>query len=48
MSTTISHAEKSLLRGLNRLRSQGKLTDVTLIVEGHRFKVRTHIGLDIH
>ncbi|XP_017964341.1 kelch-like protein 22 [Drosophila navojoa] len=38
MSTTVSQAEKSLLRGLNRLRSQGKLTDVTLIVDGHRFK----------
>ncbi|KAM8719365.1 hypothetical protein ACLKA7_011994 [Drosophila subpalustris] len=30
--------EKNLLLGLNKLRSQGKLTDVTLIVEDHRFK----------
>ncbi|KAH8266555.1 hypothetical protein KR018_001424, partial [Drosophila ironensis] len=30
--------EENLLRGLNKLRNADKLTDVTLIVEDHRFK----------
>ncbi|XP_062139209.1 kelch-like protein 26 [Drosophila sulfurigaster albostrigata] len=37
-TTTTGGGEKNLLFGLNKLRSQGKLTDVTLIVEDHRFK----------
>ncbi|XP_016954612.1 kelch-like protein 26 isoform X1 [Drosophila biarmipes] len=34
----MSAEEKALLRGLDKLRSENKLTDVTLIVEEHRFK----------
>lgn len=36
---TTSSDEENLLRGLNKLRTEDKLTDVTLIVEDHRFKV---------
>ncbi|EDV47547.1 kelch-like protein 1 isoform X2 [Drosophila erecta] len=34
----LSAEEETLLRGLNKLRNEEKLTDVTLIVEEHRFK----------
>ncbi|KMZ10812.1 kelch-like protein 26 [Drosophila simulans] len=34
----LSPEEETLLRGLNKLRNEEKLTDVTLIVEDHRFK----------
>ncbi|XP_017124846.1 kelch-like protein 26 isoform X2 [Drosophila elegans] len=34
----LSCEEETLLRGLNKLRTENKLTDVTLIVEEHRFK----------
>jgi len=36
----LSAEETTLLRGLDKLRNENKLTDVTLIVEEHRFKVR--------
>ncbi|KAH8240418.1 hypothetical protein KR038_000372 [Drosophila bunnanda] len=35
---TANSDEENLLRGLNKLRTEDKLTDVTLIVEDHRFK----------
>ncbi|KAH8409210.1 hypothetical protein KR009_010735, partial [Drosophila setifemur] len=35
---TSSSEEENLLRGLNKLRNEDKLTDVTLIIEDHRFK----------
>ncbi|ALC49770.1 CG1812 [Drosophila busckii] len=37
-SAAASSGEKNLLNGLNKLRSQGKLTDVKLIVEDHCYQ----------
>ncbi|XP_017073788.1 kelch-like protein 26 isoform X2 [Drosophila eugracilis] len=37
-SNPLSSVEETLLRGLNKLRNEDKLTDVTLIVEEHKFK----------
>ncbi|EDW75223.1 uncharacterized protein Dwil_GK19808 [Drosophila willistoni] len=36
--TQTNAEEENLLRGLNKLRTEDKLTDVTLLVEDHRFK----------
>lgn len=38
-ASAVAGAESNLLLNLNKLRSQGKLTDVTLVVEDHGFKV---------
>ncbi|XP_016937320.3 kelch-like protein 26 [Drosophila suzukii] len=37
-ASPLSAEETTLLRGLDKLRNENKLTDVTLIVEEHRFK----------